>query len=196
MKNKKTNQQMDTPDLNRQESDLLMLKVMKQGDYRAFEFLFKRYYRFLTRIIFKYTANLEEAEELSSDIFQKIWDKRETIHIEKDLKNYLSFSGRNTALNFLRSKKIYLVELDMNLHDQKAAGSSILPDGKLNLYDTEQEVNKVIEQLPSKCREIFKLNKLHAYTVAEIAALLGLSERTVSNNLTHANQIIRKNFQN
>ena len=80
--------------MNQQEEKLLFERI-KKSDEKAFEILFHRYYGYLCLFATKIINDDVAAEEIVQDFFVKLWDKRENIHIESSIKNYLFRSVKN-----------------------------------------------------------------------------------------------------
>lgn len=96
--------------------DILLLKLIKQGDQIAFKHLFYQYTDSLERFITYYIHDREKSQELVLDIFTYIWENRERFEIKLTLKAYLFQAARNKAFTYIRDKKIpiYLEDLSVS----------------------------------------------------------------------------------
>lgn len=166
--------------------DILLLKLIKQGDQIAFKHLFYQYMDSLERFVTYYIHNREKSQELVLDIFTYIWENREHFEIKLTLKAYLFQAARNKAFTYIRDKKdsVYLAD--------------ICPQEIGHDYNSElevQELHRLIEEavclLPEKCREIFKKSREENLTNKEIASQLNISEKTVEGQITIALRKIR-----
>lgn len=161
--------------------DILLLKLIKQGDQIAFKHLFYKYIDPLERFVMYYIHNQEKAQELVLDIFTYIWEHRETLEIRLTLKAYLFQAAKNKAFTYIRDKKESFYLEDM----------ATVEAGENDSYELEvQELHGLIQEavthLPTKCREIFKKSREENLTNKEIADLLNLSEKTVEGQITIA----------
>lgn len=177
---------LDVLPMNSNNDDILLLKLIKQGDQIAFKHLFYQYMDSLERFITFYIHDREKSQELVLDIFTYIWENRERFEIKLTLKAYLFQSARNKAFTYIRDKKIP-VYLD-----------DICPQEIGEDYNSElevQELHQLIEEavclLPEKCKEIFRKSREENLTNKEIAAQLHLSEKTVEGQITIALRKIR-----
>ncbi|MDD2437540.1 MAG: RNA polymerase sigma-70 factor [Massilibacteroides sp.] len=166
--------------------DILLLKLIKEGDQIAFKHLFYLYADSLERFIMYYINNKDKAQEIVLDIFTYIWENRERFEIRLTLKAYLFQSAKNKAFTYIRDKKtsIYLDDVDLV--------------NKIQQYDSQLELNelsKLIEEaiclLPDKCRIIFEKSRKELLTNKEIASELKISEKTVEGQITIALKKIR-----
>lgn len=166
--------------------DILLLKLIKQGDQVAFKHLFYEYVDALERFIMYYIHDREKAQELVLDIFTYIWEHRENFEIRLTLKAYLFQSAKNKAFTYIRDKKesfyiddVITVELGEN------------ENYELEVKELSRLIQEAVSLLPEKCREIFKKSREENLTNKEIAALLNISEKTVEGQITIALKRIR-----
>lgn len=167
------------------DSEDLAFELLKQSDAKAFEWLFKKHYRPLCLFANRYTNQLQAAEEIVSETFAFLWDRRDVVFITSSFKSYMYKAVQNRCLNYLRHKKIesiyvnYLVRNNL-LDDQ------VFQEKQINSYYDKElavEIQKAIDELPEKCREIFKLSRFENLTYKQIAAQLSLSPKTVENQV-------------
>ncbi|WP_173003116.1 RNA polymerase sigma-70 factor [Chitinophaga sp. SYP-B3965] len=130
------------------------------------------------------TDNLQEAEEIVSDVFIKIWQQRENLPPPDNIKFYLFKAVKNTALNYLKSKgrraaNLAAWELQVNIHGQN-------PEEILISKEDVTSIRSVIDQLPPRCRQIFILVKEDGLTYEQVAHLLDISKATVNVQMTLA----------
>ena len=85
--------------------EILLLKLIKQGDEQAFKYLFDQYFVSLCRFVNVYLDCHEESEELALDVFAYVWEHRADLEIRLSLKAYLFQMARNRSLNLLRDRK-------------------------------------------------------------------------------------------
>lgn len=166
--------------------DILLLKLIKQGDQIAFKHLFYQYMDSLERFVTYYIHDREKSQELVLDIFTYIWENRERFEIKLTLKAYLFQAARNKAFTYIRDKKVP-VYLD-----------DVCPQEVGEDYNSElevEELHRLIEEavclLPEKCREIFRKSREENMTNKEIAKELHISEKTVEGQITIALKKIR-----
>lgn len=160
-------------DLN--EDKELYLKL-KEGDERAFQTLFRKYYSAMCHFARQFLNDSELAEETAQDVFVKIWEKRESLTIETSVKHYFFRSVRNHCLNQIQHEKIKKQYAGMVLN---AAHYEIDPDQHYLEVDLIMKIEKSIDSLPPKRKEIFRLSREQGMKYKEIAETLNISIKTV-----------------
>ena len=131
----------------------------------------------------------ESAEEIVSDVFIKVWEKRKELEKISNLKVYLYVSTRNTALNYLNLEK----RTHTNpIEEFQAEFASIYfdPEQLMITADMLALIKRSIDQLPTKCKIIFRLIKEDGLKYREVAEILNISVKTVENQLAIALQKI------
>ena len=168
--------------------DKEILKQIKEGNKAAFEALFKQYYRMLVIFAAKYLRSTKDAEELVQQVFVSFWEKAPVTDITTSLTAYLYRWTANACINRIKHLKIkdkyaqYAMQEIQSSFDDNI--SFIEPD-------LEKDIRKAVENLPEKCREIFIKSRFENKKNSEIAAELGISEKTVENQMTIALKKLR-----
>lgn len=156
------------------------------GDRPAFEALFRQHYRPLCAFAVQYVKDIERAEDLVQDLFFRLWLEREQVRITTSVKAYLFAAVRNRCLNAVKAGA-RVRSLHEDLHD--AADEP----GRSEDEHTERiaRVQAAIEALPPERRKVFKLSRYEGLKYHEIAARLGISVKTVENQMGHALRTLR-----
>jgi len=170
--------------------DLHVLRNIRKGNIKSFEALFHEHYRGMVLFAVKYVKNEAVAEELVQDIFYNIWKNRQNFRLKSGWARYLYGAVHNNSLNHLRKNAREV---------RKAEGQWIQSSGQDNdlhdYMDLEENVEKVLENLPEKTREIFRLSRFEGKTYREIAETLAISIKTVEANMGKALKVFRTTFQ-
>ncbi len=182
------------PDSNVTDSELFEAIVL--DNEKAFNQLFERHWFKVFSVAFKYVKDEEAALEIAHDIFLNIWKKRHRLHINT-FKNYIitaaSYHGIRKRQTAATAVVQYVEDYNCIENEQRAQNQ-----GELNV--SEQEINKTIETLlntlPKRCREIYHMSRHDNLSIIEIAEQLGISKRTVENQLTVALKHLRTNLKN
>lgn len=134
------------------------------------------------------TGNVEDAEEVVNDIFISIWDKQTELKEELGIKSYLFRSVKNRSLNKIRSSK---TPFETMSEDIPLAGN--LSDGlqQIQFKETKDKVQYFVDQLPTRCRQVFLLSRVHDLSHKEIAELMDISVKTVENQIGFALKFLR-----
>ena len=166
--------------------DAVLAKRIKEGDHVAFKQFFDRYHSSLIGYLRRRGMDAEEAEDIVQNAYIFIWERRSEIDTSKSLRAFLFRIGYTRALNHFRDTAKFDGEADLSLH---SAGSSTSAATELNL--TNQHLQKAIQSLPERRRAVFELCFLEDLTYREAAESLGISIKTVENQMSHALKTIR-----
>jgi len=170
------------------ESDLLAR--VAAGDQLAFAEIVRRYWNTIYSHGLVYLKSAPRAEEITQDVFMKIWTAREKLPEVRNLDNYLFIIARNHIFNEAR-KKINLVYGDVG----ERAETSFLPDLQAEYKESYQQLLKGIELLPEKRRQVFKLSRLEGLSNEQISTQLGIHKDTVYQYLVKSLLFLRAYMQ-
>jgi RNA polymerase sigma-70 factor (ECF subfamily) len=137
----------------------------------------------------KYVKDFETAKEIVQDAFISLWEKRETIDMDRPVKSYLTMAIHNKCTNHLRNiRKFdpYILDLENLLDVPEYDGADSMVEIEL-----KEKIESAIAQLPEKCREIFILNRYENLKYQEIADKLQISVKTVESQISKALQHMR-----
>ncbi|TKG97432.1 RNA polymerase sigma-70 factor [Puteibacter caeruleilacunae] len=166
------------------ESEILQL-IAEQSDEKAFRQLFDMYNSRLYYFALTFVKNKELAEEIVSDVFFKLWVHRQTLGNLYELKPYLFTATKNTSLNYLekeaRAKAKSLEDLSIVIIKDK-----ICPETELITKELSEKITDAIDQLPDRCKLIYNMAKVERLKYKEIGKILGLSPKTVENQVAIA----------
>jgi RNA polymerase sigma-70 factor (ECF subfamily) len=170
-------------------SDKILLNLMREGDPASFNALFDRYWEMLYATVFSVCSDREVCSEIVHDIFLNLWLKREKLQIES-FKAYIVASARYHVYRHVKNARRKSLEYREDLEYSSRVSMN---DGELNIHyqDLEKSVDKELEELPRRCKEIFTLSRREQLSNDEIATRLDISKRTVENQLTHALRHLR-----
>lgn len=174
-------------------SDEILLAGIKKNNRRDLDQLFIKYYEALCRYSNKFIMDINACEDIVQAIFIKFWDKRKSININSSLKSYLYTSVRNACFDYIKR------EVNYDMHELDVAENVSIPDFSNNNYDykiLEDNIAQSIENLPKKCKIIFELSRYSKLSYAEISEELGISKKTIENQINIALKRIRKNISN
>lgn len=171
--------------MQREPVHILFERLSLSDDEEALSELHDLYFYRLYKLSYSFVANKETAEEITNDVFIKIWQKRHLLGEVGNPEYYLLKCARNRALEFLRSQKPAFELLEDDLQDFSIAWE-ISPEQILISSEMVRYINKSIEELAPKCKLIFLLVKESNLKYREVAELLHLSVKTVEAQMSIA----------
>ncbi|MEM1321825.1 MAG: RNA polymerase sigma-70 factor [Bacteroidota bacterium] len=174
-------------------TDEQLLALLKAGDRGAFRQLFDRYYKYLLVTVINISGDRELAREVGQEVFFEVWKKREQIAVKGPLKSYLRRAAVNRMLNQLKARRLqYLDDEQMPELSTRPADD---PQQQLQADDLQSIIQQAIDALPERCRLVFTLCRLEGLSHKEVAAQLGISTKTVENQMLKALKQLRKAVQ-
>ncbi len=164
---------------------LLQQAIACFDDTQAYKQLFLLFYPSLVSFAVSIIKSKESAEEIVSDVFVKIWEKRHQLDKVENLSYYLFTAVKNKCLNGLHDQK-NRAGIDINDTDIEFRSLYHDPEQKLISAEMINQIQKAIQDLPPRCRLIFKLVKEEGLKYKEVAELLQLSVKTIENQMSLA----------
>ena len=161
-----------------------IINQIKQGNKKAFEAFFKEYYARLCEYSQLITKDQDASVEIVQDFFVKLWENREKLEINS-VKSYIFRAIHNNSIKFLNKKLSF-----ETINNDKEYGF-ILP----NDFELNENIEKSINELPPKCREIFILSRIDKLRHNEIAEKLGISSKTVEVQIRKASLILKEKLK-
>lgn len=160
-----------------------LISSLKKGCPQAYAFVYQEYYKKLIKYVYSLSLDYDLSEDIVQDVLMKLWETKEKLNIHTSLNAYLYKCAFNNFLNKSKSFKrrsILIENLKIEVISKSECCTDDLNEERL-IY-----LQKAIENLPPKRKEIFILNKLKNYKYKEIAILRNISERTVESQIRQA----------
>ncbi|WP_299671845.1 RNA polymerase sigma factor [uncultured Polaribacter sp.] len=169
-----------------------IITEIQNGNKAAYRAIYLYAYERLCIYVLNFTTDRNIAEDVVQETFLKLWDKRSSLRIEGSLKGYLYKLAYHEYINLYRKK----VKMHQELETFRLESlSELLEDNDALFQERLEKVQTAIETLPPRCKEIFVMNKQNNMRYKEIAAQLGISVKTVENQIGKALKRIRKEVQ-
>ncbi len=166
-----------------------LVDLLKSGEHAAFVKIYERYWTVLYLHARKILRNEAEAEDVVQEIFSSLWLKRENICLKSTLSSYLYSSVRYRIFNQIEHKKVisdYLKSLQQFIREGELVTDELYREKEL-----ADLIEKEIQALPSKMRQIFELSRKQYLSYKEIAEQLEISEHTVKSQVSNALRILK-----
>lgn len=174
-------------------SEALLVQQMKEGNKPAFEKLFHEHYEMLCRFGYRWVQDADQVEEIVQETFVGLWEKRESLNITGSFKSYLFSAIRNACLNHIKHLK---VRAEHQSYVQATANPNLdSVDQQVQASELAKAFANAVDELPERCREVFKLSREEGKKYAEIAEELGISVKTVENQMGKALKMLRERLK-
>ncbi|MCG6190831.1 RNA polymerase sigma factor [Maribellus maritimus] len=173
--------------------DNIYVEYLKKSDIVGFDALFHKYSKSLYAFTLSITRDSFAAEELTQLVFMKVWEKRALINEHLSFKSFLFSIAYNETISWLRKEKSE--KRRINEFAQKSGTITNETELTVEFRNIEGLANQLIEEMPEKRKEIFKLSRINGFSNKEIAEKLGISVRTVENQISSALRYLREKLE-
>lgn len=171
-----------------------LTQMASHDDKRAFREFFDYFYHDAYRVALFHVQDRETAEELTSDVFLKLWDRRDTLASVQHIRTYLLVSVKNHCLNYRRKQVVSSVSLD-NEPDTLELDNLDNPEQVAVWNEMQQAYDRAITALPPRCGLIFQMVREQQLPYREVAEALNITSKTVEIQmgiaLKRLNQLVR-----
>jgi len=168
-----------------------ILNELQKGNERAFNYIFKEYYKSLSQFSYSFIKDQDKAESLVQEVFIRLWEKRESLANIDNLLSYLMVMVRNISIDSLRkektSQKIYL-----KIRPEESVNTT---EDQLSKNEFEEKLLKSILKLPERCRIAFELSRFDSLTNKEIAVNMEISVKGVEALIGRSLKILRNELE-
>jgi RNA polymerase sigma-70 factor (family 1) len=165
--------------------DELKRRIALYDDESAYKELFFAFHRPLLQFSYSFVQSYEVAEEVVSDVFMAIWERRRQLEEIKNLRVYLYICTKNASLkSLLKQQKHISITLDDLKVELESPHNN--PEQLLLTAEMRNRIQQAVDHLPPRCKIIFKLIKEDGLKYREVAEILNLSVKTVDNQLATA----------
>ena len=169
--------------------DYFCIKCLADGDEEAFVAIYNKYHRKIYYSAFKMTQSEDLAQDVTQDVFLKIWEARATLDPNQNFAAYISVICRNAIFDIFK-KSTHEEAIKKELQQFADISESEEEGDFYEIY--KNLLDKAIAALPSQRRVIFEMCKLQEKSYKEVAQSLKISNSTVQDHIVKANKFIRE----
>ena len=169
------------------------MQQLVAGNENGFVALYGIYKRSIFNFILKYVSSVPMAEDLTQEVFIKIWENRENLTDVRSFKAYLFTCARNHTLNNMKvvfRSEAAIGEVIAGFMDLRNATEEDLLHKDYILF-----LRKTLSELPARTREIFKLCREEEKTYDEVAKSLNISRNAVKNHMVHSMKVLSSSIK-
>ena len=177
-----------------QHTDQFLLQRLSLNDQAAFTVLYERYWKTLFREAMNVLRSQKEAEDAVQELFVSLWNRRHTLSVNASLSAYLQTAIRYQCIDRIERDMIrggYLQDFTNYLEAHQIMPSV---EQELEARELAANIDQVMDKIPGKMREVFRLSRQEQLTHREIADRLHISEETVKKQIYLALKILRANL--
>lgn len=170
-------------------SDKELVVLLKDRDHAAFTEIYNRYSVPVLYQISQMLRDRESARDLLQDLFIALWNRPEHLHVEANLRAYLYVAARNRVFDLIEKGKVrsdYLIAVA-----RYATEVSLETLNELDERELSKIIQREIDALPPKMKEVFELSRKENLSHLEIAKKLGISDKTVKKQINKALHVLR-----
>jgi len=172
---------------------LFDIASLRKGNKKAYEDVYNEFFGVLYHLCLNYLHNEKIAEEIIQDTFLKLWEIREKLDDQINIRNYLYTITKNNCLNYLRNQKVsmkYLenlryLEMQFNYEALEKLGDY------LQFEELRNKIEEAISTLPTDIQETFKFSRFEELSYKEIANLQDICVKTVEARISKALRQLR-----
>ncbi|TKG92927.1 RNA polymerase sigma-70 factor [Puteibacter caeruleilacunae] len=185
---------------NEKELDKEVIKLIQKGDDKTFRMTFDAYFPGLLAFAKEYVQDEEVAKNLVQEAFVKLWEKRETLSEDSNIKAFLYHILRNSSLNYLKGEKVRKKYEDRLKHSYNEAllnyeALNRLDFDSLSFEELANVISETINSLPPKCKQVFEMSRYQSLKNREIAEELGISVKAVEGHISKALKELRSELK-
>ena len=157
------------------------------GDPSALQELFQVHYSGVCRSLYRLVQDYHLAQDLAQNVFIRVWEKRMDIQVHTSWGAYLNQMAIREGLAHLR--KVHRIDVREEVPEQ---ADTRTPEESLLHGDLNTHYQSALQTLPPQCRTVFQLSRQEGLTYPEIAKEMGISAKTVENQMGKALRILRE----
>jgi len=169
------------------ENETELLQQAANGDANAFALLYSHYRSLVYRFIYKYLKSPQLTDDLTQEIFLKVWENKEALTDRQAFKSYLFTISRNHTLNFLKRASIDSTAKSVIINSYSPSDSL---EEELQTKDYLAYLQSILVTLSPQSREVFRLCRQEYKTYDEAAEILGISRSAVKKHMIKSMKVL------
>lgn len=153
--------------------------------------IYRAFYGKVFTFVLSLVRSKANAQDITQNIFMKLWENRKKLEHINSMDDYLFILSKNACMDYFR-KASRKKEISTDVFDEFLLSRIVSsPEKRIDALSDIEELRHVIESLPSKRRDIFIMSRFDGLSNDEIASILGVSKKTVENQISLATKKIK-----
>lgn len=153
--------------------------------------IYRSFYGKVFTFVLSLVKSKANAQDITQNIFMKLWKNRKKLQHIKSMDDYLFILSKNACMDYFR-KASRKKETSTDVFDEFLLSRIVSsPEKRIDAISDIEELRHVIDSLPSKRRDIFIMSRFDGLSNDEIASILGVSKKTVENQISLATKKIK-----
>lgn len=175
--------------INKNTNESQLIARLHNNDKSALTTLYNMYWQPLYISAYNLLKDKEACEDVIQDVFINIWKNREKIQVNVSIKSYLYACVRYQVYDkFRKNKKLLRTELLEGFETRLQYNT---PETEIIYQELVQQIKSIVENLPTKCRKVYRLSREEELSHKEISKRLNISTKTVESHITKALNMLR-----
>lgn len=160
------------------------------GSLKEFKAIYDTFWEKVYAVCYNNTRDVELAKDLTQEIFTSIWERRDTLTIEKSMDRYLVRAAKLKVAEYYRNKSIREKHREHICQDHCKTACCTKDDVDYSLL--VQKLGLYIDELPCRCQEVFRMSREDGFTNKQIAEKLDISQRAVEYHISKALRLLKE----
>ena len=173
--------------------DESLVKRFARGDMKAFDSIYSTFNQKLQKFIFTLIKNEPDTEDIVQEVFVKVWENREKLKDYSSFDSYLFSIAYNTTISLLRTRVKENKYVEFIKSVQIEVDEPDFVEG-FKSDEINEKINLLIEKMPPRQREVFKMKYFQNFSYKEIAETMGISTNTVENQIVKSHKFLKENL--
>ncbi|WP_120272251.1 RNA polymerase sigma factor [Mangrovibacterium diazotrophicum] len=173
--------------------DESLVRRFTLGDMQAFDEIYSMFNYKLQKFIFSLVKNPTDTEDLVHEVFVKVWENKEKLKAHSAFNSYLFTIGYNTTISFLR-RRVHDTRYVEYVKSVQVETDEVDLVEQLDTEEMREALNVLVEKMPERQREVFKMKHFENCSYKEIAEALNISVNTVENHIVKAHRFLKEHM--
>ncbi len=170
---------------------IIDIEQFKAGDRKAFDGVYQYYSRQLQHFALSYVKDRNVAEEVVSDTMLKLWNNRNQIKSQSQIKAFLYIATKNACIDSVRASRVLPME-KLPVDANNLMGEAPEVYNRILYAELLQQIEEAVNQLPPSQRKVFHMSFLEGKTTEEIAKETGMTTSSIFSQKSKAIALLRK----